>query len=360
MNMMSQQAIVGGPHAHAGASVTRTMVIVMIALTPATLFGLYQFGWPAIFLFTVTVGSAILAEAAALHVAGKPVKPFLMDGSAALSGWLIAMTLPPWAPWWIGVLGAVVAIVLAKHAFGGLGQNLFNPAMVARVMLLISFPLEMTRFLAPQPLGASDSPGFLEGLKITFFGHPDFDAISSASVLSLVQTELGRGKPLDEILSSAYDPLGQAIGIVPGSLGETSALLVLVGGLFLLAMRTITWHAPVAMTATVALLSGVFHIIDPTRYPDPLFHIVSGTFMLGAFFIVTDYVTAPVTPLGRIIFGAGCGALTFIIRSWAAFPEGMGFAVLLMNTATPVIDHYVRPRIYGRTRKGAPLKHDEE
>ena len=356
---MSNGHPIGGPHAHSGTTVSRIMVLVILALMPATAFGLYQFGWPAIFLFAVTILSAVVAEAFSLWLAGKPLQPHLADGSAILTAWLIALTLPPWAPWWIGAIGAFVAIVLAKHAYGGLGQNVFNPAMIARTVLLISFPVQMTQFLAPVPLFSPAAPDFYEGLRITFLGHPDFDAISSASVMGAVKTQLSQGAELGNILEREFDLWNAVVGTVPGSLGETSAVLVALGGLFLLLTGVIGWHAPAAMILTMVVLSGTFHLIDPSRYADPLFHLFSGTFLFAAFFIATDYVTAPATAMGKTIFGAGIAILTYVIRSWAAYPEGVGFAILLMNAAVPLIDHYVRPRIYGRTRAGSPIRYEE-
>jgi len=335
------------------------MGLVAVALVPATAYGLYAFGWPALFLFSGTVVAALLWEALSLKLAGKPVRLFLFDGSALLTGWIVAMTLPPWAPWWIGVLGAFVAIVLGKHAFGGLGQNVFNPAMIARIFLLISFPVEMTQFLEPRPLLSPGAPGLAESLAIFVFGHAGFDAISSASLLGTVKTALGQGTALPDILSNSHGLLPLAIGAVPGSLGETSAVLLVLGGLFLLATRVITWHAPVAMIATMAALSGGFHLADPARFLDPATQLLSGTFLFAAFFIVTDYVTAPATGTGKLIFGAGVAFLTFVIRTFAAYPEGIGFAVLLMNATVPLIDHVVRPRIYGRTRSGEPIRYEE-
>jgi len=350
---------VGGPHAHSGASIGRTMGLVMLALVPITLFGLYQFGWPAVFLLLVTLAASVAAEALSLKMAGKPIKLFVFDGSAILTGWLIVLSLPPWAPWWIGVLGAFIAIMLAKHAFGGLGQNVFNPAMIARTVLLISFPVEMTRFLAPKPFFSGDTPGFYEGLSISFSGHPAFDSISSASLLGTVKTQLGQGVALSDILSSDFNLWDMAFGIVPGSLGETSVVLVLLGGLFLLITRVITWHVPVAMIATMVLLAGLSNLIDPGVYPGPQVHLVSGTFLFAAFFFATDYVTAPSTGLGKLLFGAGIAALTFIIRIWGAYPEGVGFSILLMNAAVPLMDTYIKPRIYGRTRSGEPIRHED-
>jgi len=353
-------APVSGPYTHEKNSVSRTMVWVMIALTPATAFGIYQFGLPALWLFIITILSCVLAEAACLYIAGKPIKPFLFDGSAILTGWLLAMTLPPWAPWWIAVVGALLAIVVGKQVFGGIGQNLFNPAMVARVALLISFPLEMTSWVAPQPLFSANTPSFLDSLAITFQLTSDFDAVSSATVLGHVKTELSRGLGLTDIWPGLFDPFNFAMGSVAGSLGETSAVLILAGGLLLLFTRIISWHIPFSMMLSIALLASLFNWINPEQYPHAIYHLLSGATLLGAFFIATDLVTSPVTKMGQIIFGTGCGALVFTIRTWAGYPEGMAFAVMLMNSFTPMIDHYVKPRIYGRTRKGAPISYESE
>ncbi|WP_316859740.1 RnfABCDGE type electron transport complex subunit D [uncultured Cohaesibacter sp.] len=356
---MSSIDIPSGPYSHSGASIPRTMGLVLVALLPSTIFGFVVFGWPAIFLFLTTVLTAMAAEALSLKMSGKPIAPFLFDGSGILTGWLLAMTLPPWSPWWIGAVGSVVAIMLAKHAFGGLGQNVFNPAMVARTVLLISFPIQMTQFLGPQPIFGADAPGLLQGLGITFGGHPEIDALTSASLLGSIKTQLGQGEVLQQILSREFDLKSMAIGLAPGSMGETSALLALVGGLFLLVTRVISWHIPVAMAGAMIVLSGLFHAMDPGQYASPLVHLVSGTFVFAAFFIATDYVTAPGTPVGKLIFGAGVGTLTFVIRSWAAYPEGVAFAILLMNSTVPLIDTYIKPRIYGRTRKGDPIQYKD-
>ena len=335
------------PHITGAASVQKVMLLVGAALLPGTMFGIWQFGWPALFLFLITTGSAVLFEAIALRMAGKPVRLYCMDFSALLTGWLLAMTLPPWAPWWIGVLGSFFAIVIGKQIFGGIGQNLFNPAMLARTILLISFPLEMTTWIAPKPFGSATAPDAANSWDITANGIPDLDAVSSASMLGHVRTEIGRGESVPDILLSIYDPIVSAVGTVSGSLGETSAVLFLLGGLFLIYKKVISWHIPVATLVTVALLASIFMLIDAERYPGPLFHLFSGGLMLGAFFIATDPVTSPVSNLGKIVFGAGIGLLIFIIRSWGGYPEGMAFAVLLMNAATPLIDHYIKPRIYG-------------
>ncbi len=352
---MSRAKIISAPFTHAITSVPRTMLLVMLALAPATIFSLYQFGWPAIILFFIIIGSSLLFEALSLLIARKPVTPFLLDGSAVLTGWLVAMALPPWAPWWIGVLGGFIAIVFGKHIYGGLGQNIFNPAMVARIALLISFPLEMTFFMQPQPLFAQQSPNCAQALDIIFMGGINIDALTSASTLTQIKVLQFDGQSIEGATGLVSDLPTAMLGVLPGSMGEMSALLLIVGGVFLLALRIISWHTPVAMFASMALIAGIAHFFNPAYHPGLLTHVFSGGFVLGAFFIATDYVTQPVSNTGRLIFGAGVGALTFFIRAYSIFPEGVGFAILLMNAMTPLIDHYVKPRIFGRTKSGEPL-----
>lgn len=346
--------IAHSPHAHAPVSIAKVMATVMIALTPATLFGFWLYGLPAINLWAVSLISAIVGEFFILRMQARAVRPALMDGSGILTAWLLAMSLPPLAPWWIAALGSGFAVVVGKQIFGGLGQNVFNPAMAARVMLLISFPLEMTSWAKPAPLGSAQASGFEESLRATFLSQP-IDGMASASLLGHVKTELTRGIGLDHSLTGYFDPLTVLWGNHAGSLGETAALLLLAGGLFLMVRRIITWQAPVAMLLGVAVPALLFSAIDGVHYAGPLVHLFSGGLMLAAFFIVTDPVTSPNTPRGQFIFGLGCGLLTWVIRTWGGYPEGVAFAVMLMNAATPLIDQYVRPRIYGRNRKGAPL-----
>ncbi|NQX79597.1 MAG: RnfABCDGE type electron transport complex subunit D [Hyphomicrobiaceae bacterium] len=352
---MNSQSLVCGPHAHSMTSISNVMMLVILALLPTTLFGLYVFGWPAIFLFLVTIVSALFFEAICLAIAQKSITRYLFDGSALLTGWLVAMTLPPWAPWWIGVLGSGIAIIIGKHLYGGLGQNPFNPAMVARIMLLISFPLHMTTWIMPAPLLSDGAPGIIEGFTITFFGDAKFDAISQASVLDYVSAELGRSRTLESILPETFSYLNLTLGQVPGCIGETSALLILIGGVMLLITRTITWHIPVSLIVTTIVLASICNILDPNRYPDAVFHLTSGSLIFCAFFIATDYVTSPTAPTAQLVYGVGIALLTFVIRTWAAFPEGVGFAILFMNACTPLIDHFIRPRVFGRNRSGKPL-----
>lgn len=358
MNSLNTQA---APHTHGANSVQRIMVVVILSLVPATVWGIYQFGWPALNILVLCVASALLAETICLLIARKPVSLYLKDGTAILTAWLLAMTLPPWTPWWIAVFGGMFAIIVGKQIFGGVGQNVFNPAMLARVALLVSFPVEMTFWVEPKPLFTDGAPTFVEGLEITFLGLPSLDAVSSASIIGYVKTGFTQGHSVAQSLSSAdFNVFAHGLGTVPGSMGETSALLIGLGGLLLIALRIISWHIPVAMLGSVAILATLFNMIAPEQYPNAIFHLLSGGLMLGAFFIATDLVTSPSTRTGQLIFGAGCGALVYVIRSWGAFPEGVGFAVLIMNSATPLIDYYIRPRIYGRDRKGEPLEINEQ
>lgn len=341
---------ISSPHAHGARPVGKVMLLVMLALTPATLAGFWHFGWPAVMLWCVTLLAALLAEAFCARLGERPAAPMLADGSAILTGWLLALSLPPWAPWWIGAAGAVFAIVVCKHVFGGLGQNLFNPAMGARVMLLISFPVEMTQWVSPQGTGI----GVMEALAVTFGGNLT-DAMTSASLLGHVKAEASRGIALSHSMTGFWDPLSFGLGQRAGSLGETSALLLAGGGIFLAALRVIGLRIPAAFVLGVVLPASLAHFLAPDSYLPPLAHLLTGGVMLGAFFIATDYVTSPSTPLGQWVFGLGCGLLTWIIRTWGAYPEGVAFAILLMNAAAPLIDRATRPRIFGRRRDGHSL-----
>lgn len=351
---MTAPILAAAPHTHSMFTISRTMIAVMVALTPATAFGLALFGWPAVYLFLVTVAAALVFEILCLWIAGQPIWRFATDGSAVLTGWLVAMTLPPWAPWWIGVIGAGVAIVLGKHVFGGLGQNLFNPAMVARAVLLVALPVHMTVW--PAPMGLMAGPDAVQSLAITFGTGAAIDAVSSASTLAAVQSGLDAGQSMAAILAETDGLRAQFYGTAAGSLGETSALLLLAGGLLLILMRIITVVIPLTVLGALFLCASAAWAWDPASHPPPLLHLASGSAVLCAFFIATDYVTSPITALGKAIYGASIGVLIFVIRTWGAFPEGVAFAVLLMNACTPLIDIYVRPRIFGRTRRGKPME----
>jgi len=347
---------IASPHAHGGNSVTRTMFRVQMALVPATLYGFWLFGWPSFFLWLLTILSCLGFEALSLKMMGVTrIKATLFDGSALLTGWLLAMTLPPWAPWWVAVVGGFIAIVIGKQVFGGVGQNVFNPAMVARVALLVSFPVPLTQWVHPLPLTTLAAPDFIDGLRIFLSSLPQPDAMASASLLGFSKTELSRGIDLLHSLAGDHAPVLSWIGARSGSFGESASLLILGGGLYLLATGVITWHTPVAVLAGLAIPAAIGHAVDPAHYLSVSAHLLSGAAMLGAFFIATDYVASPNTALGQIVFGLGIGLLTWVIRSYGGYPEGMAFAVLLMNALTPVIDRFAKPRILGRDRKGKPL-----
>lgn len=350
--------LVSGPHTSSKNQVNSIMVHVIIAILPATLFGLYIFGWPALNLLLITILSALFFEYFCLKLANKPTET-LLDGSALLTGWLLAMTLPPWAPWWIALIGTATAIILGKQVFGGLGQNIFNPAMLARVALLVSFPVEMTTWANVSPIFSTQAPSFIASLQITFSGLQSTDAYTGATLLGHVKTELSQQHLLPQSLTGFYLEKQNWFGFTRGSLGETSGFLLLLGGIWLLLRGVIKWQIPASLLLSVALLATLFHWFDPQHYLSPLVHLSSGALILTAFFIATDYVTCPNTPLGQLIFGFSCGVLIFIIRTWGAYPEGAGFAILLMNAMTPLIDHYIKPRIYGRNRKGEALEFNE-
>ena len=344
------------PHAHGGNSIGRTMFRVQIALLPATAFGFWLFGWPAFFLWLLTILSCLGFEALALALMGRRrIKATLLDGSALLTGWLLALTLPPWAPWWVAVVGGFMAIVIGKQVFGGVGQNVFNPAMVARVALLVSFPLPLTQWVTPLSLSSLGAPDFVASLRIFLGSLPQPDAMASASLLGFSKTELARGIDLLHSLAGEQAPALSWIGARSGSLGESASWLIVGGGLYLLARGVITWHTPLAVIAGLAIPAAIGHALDPAHYLGVAAHLLSGAALLGAFFIATDYVTSPNTGAGQIVFGLGVGLLTWIIRSYGGYPEGMAFAVLLMNALTPVIDRLIKPRILGRDRQGKPL-----
>lgn len=338
------------PHAHDKASVDRIMLHVCLALVPATAFGFYLFGWPALMLWATTCVSAMVTEIFCLWLQQKSLHRAL-DTSALLSGWLLAMTLPPWAPWWIGAGGAAFAIAVGKHLYGGLGQNIFNPAMLARVALLVSFPVQMTTWIQIDSLA---TPDVMTSLHIIFGGLPPADGITGATILGELKTAYSAGT-VEDISRTHFSWINAFLGETAGSMAETSEFLVLLGAVWLLHKRIISWHIPISMLLTTALLAVAFHQANPDHYASPVLHLTSGGIMLGAFFIATDYVTSPSAKLAQCLFGAGCGFVMYAIRTWGGFPEGVGFAVLFMNALTPLLDRYCKPRAYGRNFKGQAL-----
>lgn len=319
------------PHALSLVSIPKIMYSVILSLLPAALVGIYFFGWLAFWTLFWCIASSILTEYAWQRLNRQPVT--IADGSAGVTGLLLGLTMPPGSPWWLCVLGGWIAIVLGKQIFGGLGYNPFNPALVARVFLLIAFPVEMTTWPKPNPL---------------FLG---FDAETGATPLGEFQVARLQGQDITPAVQVNFWDL--FVGNVGGSLGETSALALLLGGAYLLYKQYITWHIPVSMVGTVLVLAEIFHWIDPSRYPGALFHLLTGGLLLGAIYMATDMVTCPVTARGQLLFGFGCGFLTFIIRSWGGYPEGVSFAIVLMNITTPLIDRYIRPKPYGKRNQQA-------
>jgi electron transport complex protein RnfD len=348
--------MLSSPHVHSGDSIRLTMFRVIIALAPAAMVSVYLFGWLALLLIVICMLSCLLTEAVCLKLMGRSLTT-LLDNSAALTGLFLALTLPAATPWWMSIIGSVFAIVLGKQVYGGLGYNIFNPALAARVILLISFPLSMTSWLTPMHAGtaAIDLYDFSSCLSFFFYGPGSLglglDAVTMASPLGHVKTEWAQGIPVAQALEAYhYNYLDAFLGLEAGSIGETSALALLIGGIYLLARNTISWHIPFSYIGTVALLAAVFNIAEPAQFASPAFHLFAGGLMLCAFFMATDPVSSPVTPMGQIVFGVGCGILTWCIRTFGGFPEGAMFAVLLMNCAAPLIDHYCRPRVYGHQK----------
>ncbi|MBF0213211.1 MAG: RnfABCDGE type electron transport complex subunit D [Magnetococcales bacterium] len=345
------------PHVHGGLSIPVIMKTVIWALLPAAAMGVMVFGWSALFVMIITTLACVVTER--LFNAVRHRASTLGDQSAALTGLLLAMPLPPNTPWWICVIGGGFAILMGKQLYGGLGYNMFNPALIARVFLLVSFPVQMTSWPAPAPLLSDKALSFAEGLATIIsapFNTPELlDALASATPLGQYRMEVSLGHTVREALGGSYgfDLFSAAGGMIKGSLGETSAILLLAGGIYLLRKRIITWHIPISMLAGTLLPAIIFWYTDPTKYPDPLFHLFTGGLIIGAFFMATDMVTSPVTPVGQIIFGLGCGLLTYLIRTWGGYPEGVSFAIVIMNAAVPLIDQYSRPVIYGKAKTHA-------
>jgi len=315
-------AVTSSPHFYDTSRVPRIMRDVFIALLPATLVGIWHFGVQSLLVVLLSIISCVLVEAIAQKMLGKAVT--VNDWSAALTGLLLALNLPGNAPWWLVLTGAVVAIYLGKQIFGGLGHNPFNPALVARVFLLISFPMAMTSW--PKALSFP--------LK--------FNVMTQATPLGILKTD-GVAKAM---ASTSY--LDLFFGRMGGCIGEISAAALLLGGIYLMAKKIISWEIPLSFIATVFVISGVFHLLDPGKYADPLFHILAGGLFLGAFFMATDYVTSPMALKGRLLFGFLCGLITVVIRLWGGYPEGVSFAILFMNGLVPLIDKYMLPKKFGR------------
>lgn len=337
------------PHTHGATSTARIMQLVVLALLPGLFASLWFFGWGVLINIVLAALTAIACEAGIMALRKRPVMFYLRDYSAMVTAMLLALALPPLAPWWIPVVGTVFAIAIAKHLYGGLGFNPFNPAMVGYVVLLVSCPVEMTRWPAPLPLypNGEQFPGLWSSLQIVLGMSPlAVDGLTAATPLEVLKHNTGL------LVDQLYDTESVLThGKWAGAGWEFINLGFLAGGIFLLARRVFTWHAPIAMLVTLAALALFFYDGgSSSSRGSPLFHLLSGATMLGAFFIVTDPVTSVVSVRGRLVYGALIGALVFVIRSWGSYPDAVAFAVLLANFAAPFIDYFTQPRTYGHTR----------
>lgn len=321
-------------------SVSQVMTQVCIALVP----GIAAYAWlvgPAILVqLVIATLAALLAETAMLRIQKKPLTIFLSDGSAVVTAWLIALTFPPLAPWWLVAIGTVFAIVVAKHLYGGLGQNPFNPAMVAFAVCIVSFPALMSQW----PSVGLQLP-LLDQINVILGLAPRVDALSSATPLDAMKTALKLGEGMQDVPALLANQ--DIYGNFAGRGWEWVAIGYLLGGLWMWQRKLITWHVPVSFIGAMVLLSGGLWLFNPAQFASPLFHLLSGGAMIGAFFIATDPVSGSTTPRGKLIFGAGAGLLAYIIRVFGGYPDGVAFAVLLMNLCVPVIDLLTQPRIFG-------------
>lgn len=350
------------PHVKAPVTVTTLMTQVLAALVPGIAAYVWFFGWGVVINIAIAATAAIAFETGMLRLRRQPVARYLADGSALVTAVLLALALPPSVPWWVTVTGVFFAIVVAKHLYGGLGYNPFNPAMVGYVVLLISVPREMTAWLPVQSL--SEHPlSFMEYAGLIFTGTPPagvtMDALTEATPLDALRTHLGLGSSVDDIRAtfgldeetSRLLSVVPIFGLVGGKGWEWVNAGFLLGGVYLIWQRVIAWHIPAGMLGSLIALSLVFYLYDPAHYASPMFHVFSGAVMLGAFFIATDPVTAAASPRGRLIYGIGIGILIYVIRAWGGYPDSIAFAVLLMNMAVPLIDDYFKPRVFGHDRE---------
>ncbi|WP_298631914.1 RnfABCDGE type electron transport complex subunit D [uncultured Porphyromonas sp.] len=331
MSISHKLLVSPSPHIHSGDSIERNMYDVIIALIPALAVSFYFFGWGAFVVTLTSVAACMLFEWLISRFLMGRKELTILDGSAILTGLLLALNVPSTLPLWIIVIGALVAIGIGKMSFGGLGSNIFNPAIVGRVMLLISFPVQMTSY--PMPRGAEAT----------------LDATSGATPLAIAKGIVrgSDGFTMDKLPSL----LDNFLGSVGGSLGEVSAVALLIGFAYLLIRKVITWHIPVAIIATVAIFAGIMNLVNPELYAGPLFHILSGGLLLGAIYMATDYVSSPMSNSGMLLYGVMIGIITMLIRLFGAYPEGMSFAILFMNGIVPIINRYMPPHLFGKAKK---------
>ncbi|MBK7029985.1 MAG: RnfABCDGE type electron transport complex subunit D [Bacteroidales bacterium] len=329
---MQLLTISGSPHVHAEQPVQKIMWGVVLALIPAYLVSLWYFGIGALIASIVAVVTCIGVEYLVARFILKQT-PTIWDGSAVVTGLLLAFNVPSNIPWWQLVIGSLFAIAVAKMSFGGLGKNPFNPALAGRVFMLISFPVDMTSWPLP-----------LQNRFVLV------DALTGPTSLGIVKEGVKNGESISQLTQQIPSQMDMFLGGIGGSLGEVSALALLLGGLFMLYKKIITWHIPVSYLLTVLLFTGVLWLIDPTKNIDPVFHLLAGGLMLGAIFMATDMATSPMTWSGMLIYGFGCGILTVLIRVWGAYPEGVSFAILIMNAVTPLINKGFKPKRFGMNK----------
>ena len=328
MNKLLQ--VSGSPHVHGNETVKKIMWSVVIALLPALAVSVYYFGLPVLMLTLVSIATCVLVEFLIQRFMLKG-NLSITDGSAVITGLLLAFNVPANLPVWILMIGAFVAIAIAKMPFGGLGKNPFNPALVGRVFLLISFPVQMTTWPKPTPVWSFDA-----------------DVITGPTPLGILKEGVKGGMAVQDVMAEMPTYAQMLFGQMGGSFGEVSAIALLIGAVFLLIRKVITWEIPVSFLLTAFLFSGIFYVVDPTTYVNPCFHLVTGGLMLGACFMATDMVTSPTSRWGMIVFGVGCGLLTIIIRLFGAYPEGVSFAILIMNAFVPLINKGFKPKTYAK------------
>jgi electron transport complex protein RnfD len=328
---MSLLTVSGSPHIHSDQPVNKIMYGVVNAMVPAILVSVYFFGLEAARTMLLSVLACLFFEwIIQKYMLKGPLT--INDGSALITGILLAFNVPSNIPVWMIIIGAFISIAVAKMTFGGLGKNPFNPALVGRVFMLMSFPVAMTTWPVPKPI---------------FGGAALTDAVTGPTTLGLVKEGLNAGQKVSELLPQLPNYASELLGNQGGSLGEVSAIALLIGAAYMFYKKIITWHIPVSYILSVVIFSGIFWLINPERYLDPLFHLITGGMMLGIFFMATDMVTSPINARGMLIFGAGCGILTMLIRLWGGYPEGVSFAILIMNAFTPLINKGFKPRRFG-------------
>ncbi len=344
--------IASSPYTHNQRSTSRIMLQVCCAALPGIAALCFWFGWGSLIQIALGMLSAVAAEALVVKLRKQSLRLTLSDNSAALTGLLLGISIPPLAPWWMVILGTVFAVIIAKQLYGGLGHNPFNPAMIGYVVLLIAFPVQMTSWLPPQSIAAT-IPGISEVLHVIFTGSTALgdtmtqlrigvDGISQATPLDTFKTGVRAGHPAADLLNT---PIYS--GVLAGLGWQWINVAFLAGGAFLLWRGTIRWHIPVSFLLALAVCATLGWIFSPEKCVSPVIHLFSGATMFGAFFILTDPVTASTTNRGRLLFGALAGLLVWLIRTWGGYPDGVAFAVLLANITVPLIDYYTRPRVYG-------------